>query len=120
MPTVSIAEAKTHLAALVTRARAGEEIVIVDAGTPVARLVPIEPLRAPRVLGEYRDAIRIAPDAFNPMTADEVAEWEHGPISPDSKRPRVRRGPRTRAGVTDDESAPSRSRPPPPGRMPTA
>jgi prevent-host-death family protein len=100
MPTVNIYEAKTHFSMLVKRVRAGQEIIIADAGTPVARLVPIEPPRAPRVLGEYRGALRIAPDAFDPL-AEEVAEWEEGPIFPESKRPPVATRPtrkRRRAG----------------------
>jgi prevent-host-death family protein len=41
MRSASISEAKNRLSALVDRVRAGESIVILDRGTPVARLEPI-------------------------------------------------------------------------------
>jgi len=40
--TVGSFEAKTHLAALIDRAAAGEEVIITRRGKPVARLVAIE------------------------------------------------------------------------------
>jgi prevent-host-death family protein len=40
MTQVNIYEAKTQLSKLVTRAEAGEEIVIVRNGRPAVRLVP--------------------------------------------------------------------------------
>jgi prevent-host-death family protein len=42
MQTVSPEYAAQHLAELIERARAGEEIVIAQGSRPVARLVPIE------------------------------------------------------------------------------
>jgi prevent-host-death family protein len=44
----SLYEAKTHLSALVDRAADGEEIVIMKAGKPLARLVPVLARIAPR------------------------------------------------------------------------
>ena len=41
--TVNVHEAKTHLSRLLERVERGEEVTIARAGTPVARLVPIEP-----------------------------------------------------------------------------
>ncbi len=40
--TVGSFEAKTHLAALIDRAAAGEEVIITRRGKPVARLVAVE------------------------------------------------------------------------------
>lgn len=40
--TVGSFEAKTHLAALIDRAAAGEEVIITRRGKPVARLVAME------------------------------------------------------------------------------
>jgi prevent-host-death family protein len=82
MATVNIYEAKTQFSKLVKRVRAGQEIIIADAGKPVAKLVPIEPPKGPRVLGQYRDKIWISADAFDPMTPQELAEWENAPIFP--------------------------------------
>ncbi len=40
---VSLAEAKTHLSALLDRVEAGEEVIITRRGKPVARLAPEGP-----------------------------------------------------------------------------
>ena len=47
MNSVSLAEAKAHLSALVDRAEAGDEIAITRRGKLVARLVPAKPPRKP-------------------------------------------------------------------------
>ena len=46
MERINLADAKTHLSELVTRASQGEEIEIVRRGKPVARLTP--PLITPK------------------------------------------------------------------------
>jgi prevent-host-death family protein len=42
MKTASISEAKNGLSALLDQVRAGETILILDRGTPVARLEPVK------------------------------------------------------------------------------
>jgi prevent-host-death family protein len=79
----NIYEAKTQLSKLLRRARAGEEIVIADAGTPIARLVPIEQVKGPRTLGADRGKIWVAPDAFDPLSGDDLAAWD-GALFPDA------------------------------------
>ncbi len=97
MPVVNIYDAKTQLSRLVKRARAGEEVVIAEAGKPVARLVPIERPREPRVLGADRGSVRIDDDAFAPLTPDELTEWEDAPVFPSpSPTPPTPRRPRRR------------------------
>jgi prevent-host-death family protein len=59
---VSVREAKTHLSRLLQRVAAGEEIVIANAGVPVARLVPIEPSRSRRQLGMDEGKIWMSDD----------------------------------------------------------
>lgn len=72
MQTVNIHAAKTHLSRLVDAAAAGEEIIIARAGTPVARLVPLEPAKKPdRVLGTMAGQFTI-PDDFDAPLPDEV------------------------------------------------
>lgn len=62
---VNIHEAKTHLSRLLQRVAAGEEITIARAGTPVARLVAVEPQKNKvRPLGMDRGRVWIADD-FN-------------------------------------------------------
>jgi prevent-host-death family protein len=72
----NIYEAKTQLSKLLRRVRAGEEVVIADAGTPIARLVPIDQAKGPRTLGTDRGKIWVAPDAFDPLSGDDLAAWD--------------------------------------------
>jgi prevent-host-death family protein len=71
----NIHEAKTQLAQLIRRVRAGQEAIITDAGTPVAKLVPIEQPKTARVLGSDRGKIWVAPDAFEPLAGEDLAVW---------------------------------------------
>jgi prevent-host-death family protein len=41
MKTATISEAKSRLSALIDRVRSGESVLILDRGTPVARLEPV-------------------------------------------------------------------------------
>lgn len=43
MTTVAITELKASLSEYVDRVRAGEEVLVTDRGTPVAKLVPLTP-----------------------------------------------------------------------------
>ncbi|HEX7839647.1 MAG TPA: type II toxin-antitoxin system Phd/YefM family antitoxin [Kofleriaceae bacterium] len=87
MVSFNIYEAKTQLSKLLRRVRAGQEIIISDAGTPIAKLVPVEQPKAERVLGEDRGKIWVAPDAFDPLSAEDLAMWS-GPLFPEpQKRP---------------------------------
>jgi prevent-host-death family protein len=67
MAIANVYEAKTHLSRLLRRVRAGEEIIIADAGRPVARLVPIALPKGPRVLGGDEDLVSIADDFDAPL-----------------------------------------------------
>lgn len=73
MQTVNIHEAKTHLSRFVDQAAAGEEIVIARAGKPVARLMPLAPVGAPRQLGLGKGRFRLPAD-FDTANAREIAE----------------------------------------------
>jgi len=95
MASVNIYQAKTQLSKLLKRVRAGQEIIIADAGKPIAKLVPLDPLHGPRRLGADRGKIWIAPDAFAPMTDVEIAEWEDSPLFP-ARKPRRSRARRPR------------------------
>lgn len=53
MTGISIAEAKAKFAALVSRAEAGEQIVVTRNGRPVACLGPL-PAKKPIVFGDLR------------------------------------------------------------------
>jgi prevent-host-death family protein len=86
----NIYEAKPQLSKLLRRVRAGQEIINADAGTPIAKLVPIEPPKVARVLGSDRGKIWVAPDAFAPLTGKDLAVWS-GALFPEppKRRPRA-------------------------------
>jgi prevent-host-death family protein len=77
MSSVNVYEAKTQLSRLLRRVRAGEEIIIADAGRPVARLVPLASAAGPRRLGGDEQAVWIADD-FDAPLSDEVIAAFHG------------------------------------------
>jgi prevent-host-death family protein len=64
MQTVNVHAAKTHFSRLVDQAAAGEEIIIVKAGKPVAKLVPLTPPhdRRKRRLGALAGMAVIPPE----------------------------------------------------------
>ena len=76
MRQVNIHEAKTHLSRLIEDVSLGEEIVIAKAGTPVARLVAIEPVRPPRRPGSLKGKIWLTDDFDSPLPAEVIAAFE--------------------------------------------
>lgn len=89
---VNVHEAKTHLSKLLEFAHAGGEVTIAKAGKPYAKLVPLE-RPSKRSLGFVQATV--SPDAFAPLTEDELRDWEDGPVFPTASRAkRKRRGAR--------------------------
>ena len=74
---VKIHEAKTHLSRLLERVAMGEEVIIAKAGTPVAKLVPVEAPPKKRVLGSARGKFTV-PEDFNDPLPKEIEDlfWE--------------------------------------------
>jgi prevent-host-death family protein len=64
---VNTHEAKTHLSRLLARVQAGEEIIIARAGTPVARLVPVESHGGSRHPGTAAGQVEVADDFDAPL-----------------------------------------------------
>ena len=78
MKTISMQEAKAHLSRFVDQAAAGEEIVIVRGGRPVARLVALAPIEnEPRHLGLGQGLFQV-PDDFDRLH-QEAIEHLFGP-----------------------------------------
>jgi prevent-host-death family protein len=73
---IGLYEAKTQLSALVERAAAGEEIIIMKSGQPMARLVPMEKTRAQRTPGRGRGEWRVAADFDAPLEPDVLSDFE--------------------------------------------
>lgn len=76
MKTVNIHEAKTNFSRLVDAAASGEEIVIAKAGTPAARLVPMERPKVARRFGALKGKVRIADDFDAPLPESTLAAFE--------------------------------------------
>ncbi|MGD8750065.1 MAG: type II toxin-antitoxin system Phd/YefM family antitoxin [Anaerolineales bacterium] len=64
---VNIHEAKTHLSRLLQRVMKGEEVIIANAGRPVARLLPYRPQPERRTPGNDAGKVVIAPDFDEPL-----------------------------------------------------
>ncbi len=72
---VNVHQAKTQLSELLRRVAEGEEIVIARAGTPVARLVPVQ--AAPkRLLGLDQGLFDVPGDFDDPLPPDVLAGFE--------------------------------------------
>jgi prevent-host-death family protein len=78
MQTVNVHAAKTHFSRLVDRAAAGEEIIIAKAGKPVAKLVPLTPLRhrPKRRLGALAGVAVVPPDFDAPLSDHVIDAFE--------------------------------------------
>ena len=73
---VNIHEAKTNLSKLLARVSAGEEIVIVRAGKPIARIVPIRERPLQRVPGSVKGKVVISPDFDAPLPKTILEAFE--------------------------------------------
>jgi prevent-host-death family protein len=77
MKTVNTHEAKTQFSRLLRRVAAGDEITIANRGVPVARLVPLPPKKAHRVLGIFRGQFTV-PDDFDAPLPDDLLDLFEG------------------------------------------
>lgn len=73
MTTVNVQDAKTRLSELLVRVERGEEVVVARAGTPVARLVPVD-LAWRRPFGAL--SFEVPDEFFAPLPDEELAAWE--------------------------------------------
>ena len=72
----TVHQAKTQLSRLLQEVEAGKEVIIARGDEPVARLVPAKLAKKPkRVLGRFAGQGWEAPDAWDPMTDEELREW---------------------------------------------
>ncbi len=74
--TINIHEAKTHFSKLLTRVRAGEEIVIAKAGKPVARLIPIGQVSKNRIPGSAKGKVVLADEFDAPLSESILNTFE--------------------------------------------
>jgi prevent-host-death family protein len=76
MATLNIHAAKTHLSRLIEDVAEGEEVVIAEAGRPVARLVPIGKAPGRRKLGLLAGTLKVPADFDAPLPDEVIAAFE--------------------------------------------
>jgi antitoxin (DNA-binding transcriptional repressor) of toxin-antitoxin stability system len=86
MIKVNIQEAKTHLSRYLDQVEAGEVIVVCRHNQPVAeiRAIPTASVSPTRVAGLLKGLVHWEPDAFAPLTEQELAEFEGGQVFPNT------------------------------------
>jgi prevent-host-death family protein len=70
----TVHQAKTNLSKLLEEASIGEEVVIARGKEPVAKLVAIGMSRKKRTPGRLAGKISASPDAFAPLSDQELKE----------------------------------------------
>lgn len=81
MILVNLSEAKAQLSDLIARAVAGEKIVICKHNRPMVELVSKVPPKKRKLGKNVLGIIQISPEFFEPISDDELAEWER-PLEP--------------------------------------
>ncbi len=71
----TVHKAKTYLSKLIRDALRGEEVIIARRKEPVVKLVPVNKCPKERIPGSLKGKIWYSPDAFDPLTKEELAEW---------------------------------------------
>jgi len=66
---VNMHQAKTQLSKLVEKACRGEEVILANNGTPVAKIVPAT-MKAQRTLGAYVGKMKVPENFNNPLPKD--------------------------------------------------
>jgi prevent-host-death family protein len=71
---INIHDAKTHLSRLIDRVEHGDEVVISRAGTPVAKLVPLDRDARRTGFGSLSGQLTTAPDWDSDEVNDAIAD----------------------------------------------
>ena len=81
---VNVQEAKAHFSHFLDRVEEGEVIIVCRHNKPVAemRAIPKTVEAKPRTPGLLRGKVSWTPDAFAPMSPEELGEFEGGAIFP--------------------------------------
>jgi prevent-host-death family protein len=75
MYNVELPQLQADFAQLLRRVLSGEEVIISQAGTPIARIVPIAAQSLPRVPGLDRGKVIISPDFDAPLPEDILKDF---------------------------------------------
>jgi antitoxin (DNA-binding transcriptional repressor) of toxin-antitoxin stability system len=85
MKMVNINEAKAKLSEYLDAVATGETVIICNRNQPVAELRAIPKKRTePRPIGLAKGTITIHPSFYDPMTEEELDEFENGPVFPEA------------------------------------
>lgn len=71
----TVHQAKTNLSKLIKEAEAGKEVIITRGKQPVAKIISISTGVKKRVPDMFKGQLWSAPDAFDPLTDEELSEW---------------------------------------------
>jgi prevent-host-death family protein len=77
----TIVEAKANLSKLVSVAQSGEEVVLTNRGTPVARIIPVGQEEDGVRFGFLKDAF-VVPEDFDILMQDEIISLFEGEETP--------------------------------------
>ena len=77
MLEISVKEAETKLSEIISKAVAGEEIVITEAGEQVVKLIPVKKPRH-KWVGKYQGEGRVLDSFFEPLDDDETVQYLTG------------------------------------------
>ena len=72
---INVHAAKTQLSAILEQVAQGKRYIIAKAGVPYAALTP---LKKKRTLGFLKG--KVDDSFFDPLTKEELADWEDGPV----------------------------------------
>ena len=70
----TVQQAKASLSRLIKEAQSGKEVIITRGKQPVAKIVPVASAAKKRIPGTLKGQIWSAPDAFDPLTDEELRE----------------------------------------------
>ena len=76
MKQVNIHEAKTHLSRLLQEVAQGEDVIIANAGKPIARLTCYDAAPPGRQLGRDRGLFQVPDDFDQPLSDDVLDSFE--------------------------------------------
>ena len=71
----TIREAMKAISKLISEAESGNDVYITREGKPVVKVVPVAASSKKRVLGGFEGKISWTPDAFDPLTDEELKDW---------------------------------------------
>jgi len=74
---VTIQDAKSQLEKLIDAAKAGEDVILANGDTPVAKIVALPPLKKTQFkIGILEGKLGELPDFLEPMSEEDLALWE--------------------------------------------